>query len=172
MDYKKIEKIDRLLDAKESRFNREKFLTEKHKATLISFMLNIPGEIKSTELTKKFQKKYIKVIEEILKENDIKILHSEFREKVTGDECFLAVDGDAEKIKRLMIDLEESKKEARLLDIDVFDKDMNQISRDNLGHANRKCLICDNSAKYCMRMNSHKYEDLIIETKKLMEEEI
>lgn len=169
MDYKKIAEIDRLLEAKESRFNHEKYLAEKYKATLISFMLNIPGEIKSTELTKKFQKRYIEIIDKILKDEDIKILHRQFREKVTGDECFFVVDEDATKVKKLMASLEESKKEARLLDIDVFDKDMNQISRDSLGYPNRKCLICDNSAKYCMRMNSHKYEDLIIETKRLLE---
>lgn len=169
MDYKKIERIEKLLAAKEERFNHQKYLIKKYENTLISFMLNIPGEIKSSVKTRKFQKKYIEEIERILKENDIDILYREFRQLDTGDEYFAVANDDAKVIKKLMIDLEESKREARLLDIDVFDKNMEQISRDNLNYSPRKCLICDKSAKYCMRMNSHKIEDLIIETEKLLE---
>lgn len=169
MDYSKINRLEKLLEAKEERFNHQKYLIKKFKATLISFMLNIPGEIKSSDRTRKFQQKYIDIIEKILSENNIDILYREFWCLDTGDEYFAAVSGDAKEVKELMINLEESKREARLLDIDVFDKDGRQISRDNLNYSPRKCLICENSAKYCMRMNSHKIEDLIIETKKLLE---
>ncbi len=172
MDYKKIERIEKLLAAKEDRFNHQKYLIKKYGTTLISFMLNIPGEIKSSDKTRKFQEKYIEKIERILKENDINILYREFRHLETGDEYFASVREDAKKVKMLMIDLEESKREARLLDIDVFDKDFHQISRDNLDYSPRKCLLCNKSAKYCMRMNSHKIEDLITETEKLLEVKI
>ena len=49
---------------------------------------------------------------------------------------------------------------ARLLDIDVMDKD-GTVSRKELGLDARKCLICDDDAKVCARSQKHSMEELV-----------
>lgn len=168
-DYKKVEQIKKLLDAKEQRYFYQKHIVEQYKNTLISFMLNIPGEIKTSTKTIIFQRKFINKIKKILEQENIEIIFEDFRYKDTGDEYFAVVAGNASIVKKLMINLEEQNKECRLLDIDVFDEYMNQVSRNKLGYKGRKCLICDEEAKYCMRNKSHSIGEIIEETNKLLE---
>ncbi len=54
-----------------------------------------------------------------------------------------------------MILIEDNHPLGRLLDIDVYDAEYNQISRSDLGHKPRACLICDDIAHYCIRSNKH-----------------
>lgn len=168
-NYKKIEQINKLLEAKEKRFIYQQELIKKYKNTLISFMLNIPGEVKSSSKTREFQKYYVNEIKAILKQNNIEILYEDFRYKDTGDEYFAIVNGDAVVVKNLMINLEESKKECRLLDIDIFDKSINQISRQKLGFDSRKCLVCGEESKFCMRNGTHTIEEIIEQANNFLE---
>ena len=162
MKYSKehILRLEKMLLAREQRANMQKKLIEEYNNSLISFMLNIPGKIKNSKEFVEFHKKYIEEIKKILKEKDIVILREDYFNKDTGIEYFAVVNCDEILLKKYMVDLEEKNKQTRLLDIDVFSKDYNQISRSSLNLPNRKCIVCNDDAKSCIRLEKHNADEL------------
>lgn len=65
---------------------------------------------------------------------------------------------DVNFLKAKMIELEESEEIGRLVDLDVFGSEPISLSRSG---ARRKCLICDNEAVICNRLQTHSYSELI-----------
>lgn len=156
----KIIAMQKMLDAKEKRYYKIKALTEKYNLPVLSFMLNIPGEDKNFEDAVIFHEKYIKNIKNILEKENIKILWEEYNNLNTGMEYLAVLNGEGKFIKEKMIGLEEESREGRLLDIDIYDKDFSQISRSSLGLAERKCIICDDLARTCIKKERHSQDEL------------
>lgn len=150
-----------ILKSREDRANRQEELLKKYPYSLISFTLNTPGEIKDSILYRRIHKKGIEAIYNIVKKNDYENIYSEEILKSTGPEYYLIIDIDAYTLKKLMVSIEDSHELGRIFDIDVFDKDHNQIGRAELGLELRKCLICNEDARKCMRNKAHSYEELI-----------
>ena len=68
---------------------------------------------------------------------------------------------DPLEAKKMMVKLEDMHELGRIFDVEVFDKNHNQINRSMLNLETRKCLICEKEARYCIRNRSHTYEALI-----------
>lgn len=156
----KIIAMQKMLDAKENRYYKIKALTEKYNLPVLSFMLNIPGEDKNFEDAVIFHEKLIKKIKNILEKEDIKILWEEYNNLNTGMEYLAVLNGEGKFIKEKMIGLEEESREGRLLDIDIYDRDFSQISRSSLGLSERKCIICDDIARTCIKKERHSLNEL------------
>lgn len=154
----KILAMNRMLEAKEKRYYKIKALTEKYEAPVLSFMLNIPGEDKNFEEAVSFHKKYVEKIKNLLEEKKIKILFEDYQNLITGMEYLAVLDGDGRLIKKLMMEVEEESLGGRLLDLDIYDKDFSQISRSSLGLPERKCILCDDTARTCIKEERHKIE--------------
>lgn len=166
-----------ILDAREARANRQKELLKKYPYTLISFTLNTPGSIKSSNLYSKIHKEGMDYLLAALLEKNITIVHIETIEKSTGKEGFISLDIDAVEMKKMAVDIEDNHYLGRLFDFDVFDANYNQINRSNLKLEPRKCLICDENALNCIRSKNHSYGELVSKVEeigtsyfKLMEE--
>lgn len=156
----KIIAMQKMLDAKEKRYYKIKALTEKYNLPVLSFMLNIPGEDKNFEDAVNFHRAYIEKIKNILEKEDIKILWEEYNNLNTGMEYLAVLNGEGKFIKEKMIGLEEESREGRLLDIDIYDRDFKQISRSSLGLSERKCIICDDLARTCIKKERHRQDEL------------
>lgn len=154
----------KLLDSRERRYNLQIRLITLYKKPIISFMLNIPGLVKRTDEYVRFHKMGTKLIEERLGN---RLLLSEYFDEDTGMYYLGVVDMDATDLKKEMIELENSDM-GRLFDIDVFDENYTQITRNSLGLEPRKCILCDNVARICIRERIHSYQDLIKETNKII----
>jgi len=168
----KILAMNRMLDAKEKRYYKIKSLTEKYETPVLSFMLNIPGEDKNFEEAVSFHKKYVEKIKNLLEEKEIKILFEDYENLVTGMEYIGVLDGDGRLIKKLMMEVEEESMGGRLLDIDIYDKDFSQISRSSLGLPERKCIICGDTARTCIKEERHKIEELEERVREIIKETI
>lgn len=79
----------------------------------------------------------------------------------TGYEAFLLVDLPIEECKRRACDIEDTHPLGRLFDIDVIGSDAIPVSRRSLGLPARRCLVCGDDARVCMRTNKHSYDDLL-----------
>ena len=168
----KILAMNRMLEAKEKRYYKIKSLTEKYEAPVLSFMLNIPGEDKNFKEAVDFHKKYIEKIKKLLKENKIKILFEEYENLITGMEYIGVLGGDGREIKKLMMEVEEESDGGRLLDLDIYDKDFSQISRSSLGLPERKCIICGDTARSCIKEERHKQEELEEKVREIIREDL
>lgn len=166
----KILAMNRMLEAKEKRYYKIKDLTESYKAPVLSFMLNIPGEDKNFEEAVSFHKKYVDKIKNLLEKNKIKILFEDYQNLVTGMEYLAVLDGDGCVIKKLMMEVEEESMGGRLLDLDIYDKDFSQISRSSLGLPERKCIICGDTARTCIKKGRHNLKELEERVREIIKE--
>lgn len=154
-----------LLNEKEERAIKQRYLIEKYGKTLISFGLNIPGEVKNSKEINGFFLQALKSIKSELEKNQYSIIYQELKNEQTGNMAFLVVDTEESvDLKKKLVSLEESLEYGRILDIDIFDKNFSLLSRIDLGLEKRKCLLCNEEAVYCIKNKSHNYEELVNKT--------
>jgi holo-ACP synthase len=159
-----------ILKSREDRQQKQIEILNKYPHSLISFTLNTPGIIKDNELYRKIHKSGFDKIKETIKNQNINIIYEEYINKSTGSEGYISVDMDSKELKSLMVSIETTHPLGRIFDIDVFDKEHNQMSRSDLGLESRKCLLCSKDARICMREKSHTYEELISRIEELAKE--
>ena len=148
--------IDEILICREKRVAIQNEMIKKYRNPVISFTMNIPGPIKTNDEIKKAFDIGKNLILEKLKENNIEILEIQELNENTGNELFISVDSQAEKIKDITITIEENTELGRLFDIDVIDINFEKLSRKSF----RKCLICEEQAHECGRSRKHSIEEL------------
>ena len=156
-----------ILNSREDRSEKQVNILKDFPYSLISFTLNTPGAIKDNLTYKRIHKEGVNAILNLLEQYKAKVKNIEELYKSTGPEGYISVDMDPLELKRMMVSIENTHELGRLYDIDIFDKNHNQISRSDLGLESRKCLICDKDARLCMREKNHSYEDLILKIEEL-----
>jgi holo-ACP synthase CitX len=145
-----------LLEEREGRVEGLRILSEEYKRTVIFIRVNYPTVNKNNHVTRNIIKEIKRVIEK-----NIEILYVKYNESLEGPTLTYVAEGDIKDIKIKTINIEESHPLGRLLDIDVYDRSLNQISRKDLGINPRKCYLCDETAAVCVRSKRHKTEDII-----------
>lgn len=83
------------------------------------------------------------------------------RDLQTGFEAFLLTSLPPEEAKRAVCRIEEEHPLGRLFDIDVIGQDGVPLERTAIGLEPRKCLLCDNPARWCMRSRTHTTEEIL-----------
>lgn len=163
----KEEFVLEILDSREARADKQEDILRHYPYSLISFTLNTPGLIKDNETYRRIHKIGVAEILKAIESNGYKIDYIEKINKSTGSEAFFSIDIDSKELKVLMVDIEKHHPLGRIFDIDVFDREHNQMTRSDLGLESRKCLICHKDARLCMREKNHSYEDLVLKIEEL-----
>lgn len=162
--------LSEMLNAREHRALLQNELISDFNKPLICFTMNIPGPVKLLPGIAALHENGINTIEDILKHHNIPVIQvKKIREK-TGYETIYSVDGDAGKIKELMVSIEDKNELTRLFDIDVLNIDGSKISREDFGFPPRRCLLCSEQAQICSRSRAHSVEELISRIHQLLEE--
>lgn len=149
-----------ILDEREKRYGIQMSFIEKYSSPIISFMLNIPGEIKKTKKYVDFHLKIIAKIKKLFEEENIKINEEIYSDSEFGMYYIASVETDAKFLKQKMMEI-ENESFGRIIDIDVFDENKNQITRKSLGLPERKCILCENDARICIKEKNHSTEELL-----------
>lgn len=150
-----MNKLDKILTSREERIlNIKKTNCEK---IIISIKANIPGENKNIKESYVLLRIFKKIIDK-----EFYVLKETFFESYDGPYYLLVIDNNNEKkVKQMMIELEESHQLGRFIDLDVYGKNKNNISRQIINYPKRKCMLCDNDAFYCIRLKKHSYLEII-----------
>ena len=96
------------------------------------------------------------------------ILSLEHQEYVSGHEVWVRLKCEAMEAKRRAVEIEEEHPLGRLFDIDVILPEIRPISRQEIGMPQRRCIICDNEARLCMRMKLHTPSEIQEHIKRLI----
>lgn len=147
--------LQKVLEAREWRWNHRKELKEKYKKTILTVTLNIPGPDKTKDLYKKAFKYLIKDFKRI----NIPILYEEMKYSFDGPEAYFVVDYDFLNLKKICIHFEDNHPLGRIADFDVLGDEV--VSRKDLGKEERKCLICERPATDCIVSRRHFIDDLL-----------
>ncbi len=153
--------VTQMLAARDERVRRQQIWLDRYKGSLISFCINMPGEIKDNSEAHQLQAAGIIAVEKEIKARGWVITaHSSWR-FITGPEAFWSVQIPARALKEAMITLEQQHPLGRLFDLDVSGADGRSLSRREFGLPPRQCLLCDDLAAVCGRSRRHSPEALL-----------
>lgn len=151
-----------MLNTREKRVSIQQGVLQKHpNCALLSATMNIPGPIKTNEQLRYAFLTVIKELSTIFPPE--KIVARKQRELKTGSEYYLALEETPERLKRAVIEVEETHPYGRLLDLDVVylkDHELHSVSRTELQYKPRTCFICEEEAKVCGRQRRHSVEEM------------
>ncbi len=145
-----------VLSARDARVERQKRMLLEYGLPLISFTMNIAGEIKRDAWIEQAFYEGVHRIENVLASDGIAVAARERTLAFTGCEEIWAVDASAEELKARMCVLEEADALGRLFDIDVIDADGRKLERT----MERRCLICGGPVRACARSRAHSAREL------------
>ena len=88
-----------------------------------------------------------------------KIRVCEWQTPVINDDlgwfAIFASSDSSQCVKKACVEIEESVPAARLLDLDVYQANGEQLGRQELGLTARSCLVCENRAATCIILKRH-----------------
>ncbi|NMA93400.1 MAG: citrate lyase holo-[acyl-carrier protein] synthase [Clostridiales bacterium] len=149
--------VDALLRSRDERVQRQRALFDTGAPCVISFTLNIPGEIKMFPLA---QDAFRAGLAALYRSFSEQIAEVSVHELPTGCEAQLAVNAFPTNAKLIAIGIELSHPFGRLYDIDVLTPEGKSIHREELGFPSRQCLLCGKDAKHCGRSHAHSIQEL------------
>ncbi|MGN0185033.1 MAG: citrate lyase holo-[acyl-carrier protein] synthase [Aristaeellaceae bacterium] len=145
-----------VLSAREARVERQKRMLLANELPLVSFTMNIAGEIKRDEWIEQAFLEGVRRIEAALAADGIAVAARERTLAFTGCEEIWAVDAPAQELKARMCGIEEMDALGRLFDIDVIDAEGRKLERP----MERRCLICGGPVRACARSRAHSAREL------------
>lgn len=150
--------LDMLLASRDERQRRQRELLAKYPTlTLLCLTVIMPGRVKRNHESLTVAKAAVKVLckkfgkESLLEEHDLE----------TGYEAYFTTSLGELEAKRLTCELEERHPLGRLFDIDVIGHDGKPVARTAVSIPPRRCLLCQQEARFCMRNHSHSQEEIL-----------
>lgn len=148
-----------ILSRREARAARQQALLAAYGAPVICICANMPGAVKQNAASRQIVAAGEAALGARLRAQGIAILHEEREEASTGTELLYCADAPAEALKALCVALEEAHPIGRLLDLDVIGA-QGPVSRRELGHPPRGCLVCGRPAAVCTGRAPHPLEEV------------
>ena len=145
------------LDARDSRQDALAWaLGRGHPATLF-LALNIPGGDKTPPGAEALFLWMLNQLPAVLPG----FLESSKFHDVLGPYAILGLDSDPKVVKKACVHLEAGHPSSRLIDLDVYSPNGQQVDRSSLGLPARACLVCDQPAVDCIRAKRHSLHSVI-----------
>lgn len=154
--------LEQVLNNRERRASRQREWVEAHSLPLVSFTINMVGEVKLNLISRTAFSKGYEAIVKACSAHGIELVSQEKYSSDCGPELLISA-GNVEPaaLKQVMVSIEDTHPLGRLFDIDVFDNQGVSLSRDSYGLPRRRCFVCGNEAKICARSRAHPLPALI-----------
>lgn len=153
-----------MLDARERRAREQSAMLASADdfCCLVSFSLNIAGDVKRTAKTRLLFDEGLRAFADF----GFRELARKTFDGVTGSEALILLNADAAKVKKTLERLEDAFPAARLFDFDVLNASGEKLSRS----VPRRCLICGGPAADCARSRAHGLDAVKAATDALLSE--
>lgn len=153
--------LEQLLESRDNRWATERRLLHDNPGrVLIVLTVVMPGKIKRDKRSLTVAHAAVEAVEHNFNVQTSNFERVAILDLVTGFEAYWLVDGDILAVKRQTCAIEENHPLGRLFDIDVIGSDSVPVSRREVGLPPRRCLVCGNEARYCMRNHTHTQEKI------------
>lgn len=168
--------LNQLLESRDARAEHQKDLLGRFPGkSLLCLTVQLPGLEKRNEQSLAIAKAGVSTIRQAFQPD-----YEELRDLETGYEGYFLVSLPALEAKRKAVEVEDNHPLGRLMDIDVLhgvpeenyfsSAGVKAISREEIGLAPRRCLLCDNEVRYCMRAKTHTTSELLERIKQILKE--
>lgn len=150
--------LDMLLESREKRWQLQRRLIQENPGlTLVCLTVIMPGNVKRNAQSLVVAHAAVEAIQRAFGQS---IQWQREQDLSTGYEGYYLVDMSMIACKRLACEIEDNHPLGRLFDIDVINTHVEPVSRSVIGREGRKCLLCDQDARYCMRNHTHTRDEL------------
>lgn len=151
--------LEQLLNARDERHEMQLRLIEDYpESTLVVLTIVVPGSEKRTADSMRIADE---AVSELRKAFAGSIDKEIIRDLQTGFEAYFLIPKDEKEAKIITSEIEDTHPLGRLFDIDIIGKDGVPMTRSAIGKAGRKCLLCDEDARVCMRKGTHTRQQVI-----------
>lgn len=155
--------LEQLLLSREQRVQHQKDLLGAYPGkSLLCLTVQLPGAEKRNDISLKIAKAGVEAARAAFSPD-----FEELKDLETGFEGYFILSMLPLQAKRLACQVEDTHPLGRLMDLDVCQ--MEPLSRQDIGLPPRRCLLCDNEARYCMRARLHTQEELLARIKEMVE---
>ena len=159
--------LEQLLSARDARAARQKELLAAYPGcTLLCFTVQLPGAVKRNAESLIIGGAGLAAL---LDRFGSVLKHVQVKDLETGYEAYILVPLPQKLVKEISCELEETHPLGRLMDIDVIGMDGIPVGREAIGKGLRKCLLCSNEVRFCMRARTHSVEELEAKVNEIVE---
>lgn len=127
-------------------------LINKFQIPLLVMKLNYIGEIKNNDIIDNIMNIMEDIVSDIFNPY---IYFKLLRITEEGPYSIFMIKKNATEIKKTSIEIEDKHILGQCVDIDIYDENMEKISRTDLGYELRKCYVCNKNAKQCIKEERH-----------------
>ena len=157
--------LDMLLESRDKRHETQmRLLKENPDMTLVCLTVTLPGRIKRNSISEIISKEADRILSLFL---GLPVIVNNL---TTGYEAYYMTNMPPKDTKKLTCSIEEQHPLGRIFDIDVIDKEGRPIPRTAIGAPQRRCLLCGNEVRFCMRNHTHTQEQLLKRIKEMVEQ--
>jgi holo-ACP synthase CitX len=150
--------LDQLLASRDRRWHRQQELLHEHPdETLLCLTVIMPGAVKRNRFSLVVAQAATEAMRVAFADS---ITWMEERDLETGFEAYAFTTHPLLDAKRMACHIEEEHPLGRLFDLDVIDTTGTPVSRSAIGAEPRRCLLCQQEARFCMRNHTHSREEL------------
>lgn len=148
--------LEQLLLSRDTRAAFQRNYLETHPGySLVCLTVQLPGPEKRNDISLAIGHAGLQALQErfpgcLLQEKDLE----------TGYEAYFGVRNNPLAVKRITCEVEENHPLGRLMDIDVVGA-AGGVPREAVGLKARRCLLCGNEVRYCMRAKTHTKDELL-----------
>lgn len=144
--------------SRDRRWHRQQELLREHPGeTLLCLTVVMPGSVKRNRQSLVVARAATEGLRVAFADS---LTWMEERDLETGFEAYAFTTLPLLEAKRVAASLEEEHPLGRLFDLDVIDPTGTPVSRSAIGLEPRRCLLCQQEARYCMRNHTHSREAL------------
>lgn len=143
---------------KEHRYAFQKQLIIKYRRTLLSLVVDYPGNSRNNSLTKNIISCIDGVLNDMLKEN---IYMKIFRSTGEGPVSTILLDMDSFEAKKISDEVTNKHILGCTVKLEIFDRDGKVVESPSIKDEDKKCIICDQKASTCKIQKTHDQSELI-----------
>ena len=148
--------LEQLLQSRDERVKHQKDLLGMYPGkSLLCLTVQLPGPEKRNRTSLAIAQAGVEAVREAFKPE-----YEELRDLETGYEAYFMIPLSGTEVKRIACQIEDTHPLGRLMDLDIVTPD-GLVGRECLGLQPRKCLLCDNEVRYCMRAKTHTVSELL-----------
>jgi holo-ACP synthase CitX len=159
--------LQELLESRDNRQAKQRALIKKYNQTLVSLTIVMPGTVKRNACSLFLSRQAVDAVREKL--GDSIVTFEEYDLK-TGYEALFVVRTNTLETKKIACQIEDEHPLGRLFDIDVVTEEGLPLFREDVGSHPRKCLLCNQDARVCMRNQAHTLADIRNKIQEMIEQ--
>jgi holo-ACP synthase len=144
--------IDKILEDREKRYNLVLDYLKQYNLPVVCSKVNYPGTDKNTQ---EASMAFLILQKAVLEKFKLYSINTQILEGNDGKSFLSVVDISPLDAKSLGICIEENHELGRIFDIDVYTEDGVSIGREKINKNMRKCILCDEDARVCIKTGAH-----------------